>query len=136
MEITVTVDVAAVRALLNSQSARINRAMSAALNDSSALILRDMRQYPAQRPGSTYQRTHNLFNSWSRRPPTGVGLEMSVVVGSDADIAPYNVLVQHPELQAAVHVRRWQTTETVQRARQADVQRFFDVRLREAFAGT
>jgi hypothetical protein len=134
VEVSVTVNVTAVHALIRSHPARINRAMRAALNDSTAVLLRDMRQYPAQRPGSTYRRTKTLFKSWSRRPPEGVGLDMYAVVGSDSGAAPYNIRVQHPDFQAAVHVGRWQTTRTVQRARQDDIQRFFDVRMREAFA--
>ena len=136
MEITVSVDVSAVRALLNSQSRRINLAMRGGINDATALLLRDMRTYPAQRPGSSYQRTGTLRNSWSRRPPQGQGLDMYGVVGSDPQIAPYNAQVQHPELQAAMHVGRWQTTETVTNLRRGLVQQMFDDRMREAFAGT
>lgn len=136
MEITVQVNLAAVRALLNSQSTRINRAMRAGLTDASVLVLRHIRTYPAQRPGSTYIRTGALGKSWSRRPPEGTGLDMYAVVGSDPQVAPYNIQVQHPEFQAAVHVGRWQTTADVIRRDTAEIQRYFDVRLREAFAGT
>ena len=136
MEVDITVNVAAVRALIASQPSRVNRAMRAALNDSSALLLRDMRTYPPARPGSSYVRTGNLRNSWSRRPPVGQGLEMSVLVGSDSNVAPYNAEVQHPQFQAAVHVGRWQTTETVVNHRQATIQGYFDARMREAWAGT
>lgn len=136
MEITVDVNVSAVRALLNTQSQRINRAMRAGLTDASVLVLRHIRTYPAQRAGSSYIRTGALGKSWSRRPPQGTGLDMFAVVGSDPGVAPYNIYVQHPELQAAVHVGRWQTTEDVVRRDTAEVQRFFDIRMREAFAGT
>ena len=136
MEVTITVNAEPLRALLKTHAQRINRAMLAGMNDAQTLLLRDMKTYPGQRPGSTYVRTHMLEKSWSKTRITGSGIDITGGVGSDPNVAPYNINVQHPEFQAAIHVGRWQTTETVSRRDQPHIQRFFDVRMREAFAGT
>lgn len=136
MEVTIAVDSSALRALLRTHAQRINRAMYAGMTDAQSLLLRDMKTYPAQRPGSEYVRTGKLRDSWSKTRISGSGIDISGGVGSDPQVAPYNVQVQHPEFQAAIHVGRWQTTETVIRRDLPRIQENFDRRMREAFAGT
>ena len=136
MEVTITVEASALRALLRTHAQSINRATLAGMHDAQTLLLRDMKTYPGKPPGSKYDRTGKLRDSWSKTPITGAGVDITGGVGSDPIVAPYNVLVQHPEFQAAVHVGRWQTTETVINRRLPRIQENFDRRMREAFAGT
>ena len=136
MEVTITVNAEPLRALLKTHAQRINRATLAGMHDAQTLLLRDMKTYPGQRPGSTYVRTGKLRDSWSKTRITGAGIDITGGVGSDPIVAPYNIRVQHPEFQAAIHVGRWQTTETVIRRDLPRIQENFDRRMREAFAGT
>lgn len=135
MEVTITVDDRALQSLLASWRPRVNRAMYRGMTDATVLLLRDMKTYPAARPGSSYKRTGKLRDSWTRRVD-GLGFDVTGLVGSDPLVAPYNAEVQHPDLQAAIHVGRWQTTETVINRDMPRIQGYFDTRMREAFAGT
>lgn len=113
---------------------RINRAMRAAMEDSTVLLLREMQTYPPQRPGSSYRRTNMLKSSWFRRI-RGTGNETVGEVVSSGNTAPYNRVVQDAERQARVHRGRWtNTAQEVQRRNTATIQRYFDRRLRDEFA--
>jgi hypothetical protein len=107
--ISVDIQSAAALRLLTSAPAGLARALDGTLNDASALMLRELRTYPPQRAGSTYIRRKMLDRSWSRQF-SGSGLERSVVVGSNENIAPYNREVQDAERQAKVHKGRWRNT--------------------------
>lgn len=84
-------------------------ALDGTVNDASALMLRELRTYPPAPRNSTYKRTKTLDRSWSRRF-SGSGLDRSVVIGSNENIAPYNRRVQDAEKQARVHRSRWRNT--------------------------
>ena len=133
MEITITIDDAQVRTMLSQTPQRINWAMRAAMNDATALVMRDMRDDPTQNPESDYVRTDNLKNSWTRKI-SGLGLKITGLVGSNPNTAPYNALVQDARQQAQVHRVRWgdRTVQAVARNRTADVNRMFADRLRQA----
>lgn len=132
MEVTITIDDAAVRAMLRRAPDRINWAMRAAMNDATTLLLTDMRAYPTQRAGSKYVRRNEegLKGSWSRTI-TGQGLGVVGRVGSNPNKAPYNRRVQDATMQARVHQGRWQTVQSVTRQRDATIRGFFETRLRE-----
>lgn len=131
-EITVTIDSRAVRAMLNAAPNRVTRAMRNAAEDSTALLLRVVREYPPKRYSSTYVRTGTLGRSWSRSV-SGSGLEVIGRVTSSGDIAPYNRLVQDRERQARVHRGRWQTAQGVAAQNAGRVQSFYDRRLAAEF---
>ena len=55
---------------------------------------RHIAKYPPQRLRKTnYRRTGTLKRSWSKRV-TAAGVEVAGIVGSNSNIAPYNVVVQ------------------------------------------
>jgi hypothetical protein len=84
-------------------------------------LQRDMADYPAQRPGSSYVRTGTLGRRWtvkiSRRSD---GVEGRV--GNNTVYAPF---VQSHRFQARIHRGRWQTdAKVVDKNRQAIVADF------------
>ena len=113
---------------------RIDRALRAAMEDSTVLLLREQQTYPPQRTGSTYKRTNTLRRSWSRRiRQEGSGIVGEV--GSSGNTAPYNRYVQDQTQQANIHRGRWtNTAQETARRNESTVQRYFDRRLREEFS--
>lgn len=132
--INVDIDSRQVREMIDRAPARINRALRAAMDDSTVLLLREMQTYPPQRQGSAYKRTNTLRRSWLRRV-TNVGVGVTGEVVSSGNMAPYNRLVQDQTQQARVHRGRWtNTAQEVARRNERTVQRYFDRRLREEFS--
>jgi len=132
--VTIQIDSQETRLLLTRAPQRINRALRAAMEDATVLLLREQQTYPAQRPGSKYRRTNMLRRSWSRRIRQE-GSSLVGEVGSNEGMAPYHRRVQDATEQASIHRGRW--TNTVQettRRNQATIQRYFDRRLREEFS--
>ena len=132
--VTIQIDSQETRMLLTRSPQRINRALRAAMEDATVLLLREQQTYPAQRPGSKYRRTNMLRRSWSRRIRQE-GSSLVGEVGSNEGMAPYHRRVQDATQQASIHRGRW--TNTVQettRRNQATIQRYFDRRLREEFS--
>ena len=132
--VTIRIDSQETRLLLTRAPQRINRALRAAMEDATVLLLREQQTYPAQRPGSKYRRTNMLRRSWSRRIRQE-GSSLVGEVGSNEGMAPYHRRVQDATQQASIHRGRW--TNTVQettRRNQATIQRYFDRRLREEFS--
>ena len=133
--VTIQIDSRETRLMLLRAPSRIDRALRAAMEDSTALLLREQRTYPPKRAGSAYVRTENLMKSWSRTPVRREGSTLVAEVGSNRDTAPYHRYVQDATMQASIHRGRW--TNTVQettRRNQATIQRYFDRRLREEFS--
>ena len=119
-----------VRRMLAQTPAALERAMRGAMNDATALLLRDLQTYPPQRTGSSYVRTGTLRRSWSR-DIDGQGLAMRGIVGSNENMAPYNRLVQSEADQATVHRGRWtNTVQNVLSRNQSAIQEMFDARFR------
>jgi len=132
MDVIIRVDAREAEQMISQAPVQIRRAMRMGMEDATALLLRDMRDYPTQRPGSTYIRTHTLDRSWNREVKgqfMAVGDELRGVIFSNGNIAPYNRLVQDDLFQAQVHRGRWLTVQDIQRLRQQDVQRVFEARL-------
>lgn len=132
--VTIQIDSREVRNLLDRAPGRINRALRAAMDDSTVLLLRELQTYPPQRTGSTYRRTNTLRRSWSRRIyRDGSGIVGEV--GSSGNTAPYNRYVQDQTQQASIHRGRWtNTAQETARRNTTTVQRYFDRRLREEFS--
>lgn len=129
MSVSITIDDKAVLRMLRNAPDKINRAMSAAMNDATAMLLRDLKTYPAAPPGSTYRRTRTLGRSWSRKI-SGRGANIVGRVGSNSNIAPYNRYVQDADRQARVHQGRWKnTTQGVAQRRTRAIKRMFRDRL-------
>jgi len=63
MQITIDIRSEAVHKLLRKSPAAAGNAVAGAINDSSALYLRELKIYPEQRPGSSYVRTRTLGRS-------------------------------------------------------------------------
>ena len=132
--VTIDIDSRAARLLLTRAPQRIDRALRAAMEDSTVLLLREQQTYPPQRTGSTYKRTNTLRRSWSRRIRQE-GSELVGEVGSNSNIAPYNRYVQDQMQQASIHRGRWSNTvQETSRRNSATIQRYFDRRLREEFS--
>ena len=132
--VTIQIDSRETRLMLLRAPGRIDRALRAAMEDSTTLLLREQQTYPPQRTGSTYRRTNTLRRSWSRRIRQE-GSELVGEVGSNANIAPYNRYVQDQTQQALIHRGRWSNTvQETTRRNQATIQRYFDRRLREEFS--
>ncbi len=132
--VTIQIDSREARNLLDRAPGRINRALRAAMDDSTVLLLRELQTYPPQATGSTYKRTGTLRRSWMRR----VTQEGSAIVGevvSSGNMAPYNRLVQDQTRQARIHRGRWtNTVQETSRRNERTIQRYFDRRLREEFS--
>lgn len=54
---------------------------------------RKIAEYPPKKGASTYRRTGTLKRSWSSQVKSGGG-RIEGVVGSNSNVAPYNVIVQ------------------------------------------
>ena len=132
--VTIQIDSREARLLLTRAPQRIDRALRAAMEDSTVLLLREQQTYPPQRTGSTYKRTNTLRRSWSRRIyRDGSGIVGEV--GSSGNTAPYNRYVQDQTQQATIHRGRWtNTAQETARRNTTTVQRYFDRRLREEFS--
>jgi len=132
--VNIEIDSRAVRNMIDRAPARVNRALRAAMDDSTILLLREVQTYPPQRPGSTYKRTGTLKRSWLRRV-RGDASSVTGEVVSSGNMAPYNRQVQDQTRQARVHRGRWtNTVQEVARRNERTIQRYFDRRLREEFA--
>ena len=158
--VTVQIESRQVIGYLQAMPGRLNRAMRAAMDDSTALLLRDMATYPARQsrkpnPGQfvserqrrfvmasirdgrikmPYKRTNTLKRSWQRRI-IGEGNGIVGEVLSSGNMAPYNRLLQDRDNQAGMHQPNWtNTVQTVMERRRTTIQRYFDRRLREEFS--
>lgn len=132
--VTIDIDSRAARLLLTRAPQRIDRALRAAMEDSTVLLLREQQTYPPAPAGSTYKRTNTLRRSWSRRIRQE-GSELVGEVGSSGNTAPYNRYVQDQTQQASIHRGRWSNTaQETARRNTTTVQRYFDRRLREEFS--
>lgn len=80
------------------------------------ILEQGIRPYPPPPPGSTYDRTYRLFNSWHSNVPSGG--DLFIVESSGVD---YAELVQQRSTQAWMHRNRWQTVEDVAEEREAFV---------------
>jgi hypothetical protein len=111
---------------------RMDNAIRGTLEDGSTLMLAGITRYPAPPADSTYRRTNTLFRSWSRKPIIRTSFGWQVIIGSNANMAPYNRLVQSRPTQAAIHRGRWVTAEDVIEAAAGPIQRFAQSRIRAA----
>ncbi len=132
MEVSITVDDAAVRALLDQTPRRIDRAMTSAMHDATSYLLRQMRVYPSPPAGSKYRRTGTLARSWHVPPFQGSGLSLVGRVASSGTTAPYNRWVQDRARQAYMHVGRWQTAQDVAERSTQAINDMFQNRIRAA----
>ena len=132
--VTIDIDSRAARLLLDRAPQRIDRALRAAMEDSTVLLLREQQTYPTAPAGSKYKHTNTLRRSWSRRIyQDGSGIVGEV--GSSGNTAPYNRYVQDQTMQASQHRGRWtNTAQETARRNTTTVQRYFDRRLREEFS--
>lgn len=119
-DFSIDVDDREVSRLIARAPDRLGHALEGAGNDVSALMLRDLTTYPQQSPESTYHRTMTEARSWSREF-SGRGLEFEVVIGSNGNIAPYNIYVQDEDRQAEVHRGVWENTVQATARRYEDI---------------
>jgi hypothetical protein len=124
-----------VRRMLAQTPAALERAMRGAMNDATALLLRELQTYPTQRTGRSYVRTGTLRRSWSR-DIDGQGLAMRGIVGSNENMAPYNRLVQDADRQAPIHHGLWTNTiQNVVSRNETAIQDMFEARFRAELEG-
>lgn len=131
MNLSISIDDDDVRALIIRTPDKLNAAMLGGMNDATALLLRELKTYPAQPSGSTYKRTRALSNSWHKEIE-GSGLSIRGTVGSNENIAPYNRWVQDRDRQAAVHRGRWDTAQDVLQRNEQNIRGMFGARVRAA----
>jgi hypothetical protein len=130
--INISIDMAEARRVINDLPKALERALRGAMNDASALLLREVKIYGPERAGQTYKRTHTLERSWSRTPITGHGTDLHQTIGSNANMAPYNRRVQDRDNQAAAFRSRWRehTAQAVAERNEQHVQDMFQARVR------
>ena len=134
-DIALQINDSEVRRMLAQTPAALQRAMRGAMNDATALLLRDLQTYPPQRTGSSYVRTGTLRRSWSR-DIQGDGLAMRGIVGSNSNMAPYNRAVQDADQQAPIHRGRWtNTVQNVVSRNESAIQDMFEARFRAELEG-
>lgn len=139
MNISITIDNGQIQRLMRTFPVRAQRALAAGMTDATLYLQRLLMDYPAQRRLSTYKRTNTLKRSWLQsdsrrvRPTSGGGVEGGVY--SNANIAPYNRMVQDTDRQATIHrvVWRGHTVQAIAAAKERDVQRMFEMRLQQEF---
>lgn len=78
-------------------------------SDALELLKKRMQEYPAPPPGSTYDRTFELKNSWQET----VILSGTTLIGNLFSNVPYGPFVQDEQEQAGIHQGRWQTIQSV-----------------------
>lgn len=128
-DVTITIDDKEVREMLRRTPRDVDRALRLAMRDAVTLLTRDMKEYPRAPFGSTYIRTNVLKDSWSNNVQVRGG-EVTGIVGSNSNMAPYNRYVQDEPKQAEIHQGRWNTVQSVAEMRQPTIERMFSVRLR------
>lgn len=123
-----------VRRLLRQSPAAAGRAAGGAINDISALYLRELKTYPDRRSGSSYVRTRTLARSWNRQLG-GSGLSQWALVGSNGNMAPYNRRVQDETRQARMHRQTWRekTVQAVERNTRRQTSTFLQRRVNAEF---
>jgi hypothetical protein len=130
MNVSLRVDDAAARAQMERYPDKMERALRGAIEDATALLLREAQTYPEQDPGADYVRTGTLMRSWDRSPIQGTGLSLWAIVGSDDRIAPYNRYVMDDAHQARVHQERWDTIQGIALAATPQIVAMFEARVR------
>lgn len=132
MNLSIRIEDGEVRDLIDRTPAKLDDAMLGGMNDATALLLRELKEYPPPPPGSTYKRTRSLSNSWHKEIE-GHGLLLRGTVGSNDNIAPYNRWVQDEERQAEIHRGRWRNTaQEVLRRNEQNIRSMFSARVRAA----
>lgn len=130
MRADMKIDDSAAQSLLANEPSRVRTAMRGAANDGMTYVLAIQRRYPDESPRGAYRRTFTLQRSWSGKIVEN-GDEISAIVGSNGNMAPYNRRVQDETKQARVHRGRWTNTiQATARSAQPHVQRFYENRLR------
>ena len=90
-----------------------------AVRDEVAEGVRFMSEYPPSPAGSTYRRTGTLRRSWSFEVKSGGG-RIEGSVGSNSNVAPYNMTVQGDE-QGSVFINiGWRDTKTLGKIMEKD----------------
>lgn len=130
MNLRLTVEDREARAEMARFPDKMERAVRGAIEDVSALLLREAQTYPQQRPGTEYVRTGTLMRSWDRSPVQGTGVNLWAIVGSDDNMAPYNRWVMDEAMQAAVHADLWRTIQAIARDNDDRAQSMFEARVR------
>lgn len=139
MNITIKIDDRQVIAMMRAFPQRAQRALVAGMTDATIYMQRLLMDYPEQRKGSTYKRTHTLERSWlqpdSRRIQRTAGGGVEGGVFSSKFAQSYNRLVQDADNQAQVHRSTWRghTVQAIAAAKERDVQRMFSIRLAQEF---
>ena len=114
--------------MLERAPGRVNRAMRRGMEDAASLLLRVLITYPPKVDSSVYRRAGTLGRSWARRID-GTGMNLRGEVGSNANIAPYNRVVQDRERQARVHRGRWITVQSAAQRNERAIDQMFRQRL-------
>ena len=91
-------------------------------------VEREMKQYPAERSGSSYRRTHILEQGWhsdTDRIRNGVRGK----IGTNVGYAPW---VQSEQFQVGIHRGRWQTDQEVVDRNLSIIVRDFEYTIKKA----
>ena len=100
------------------------------------MLLKDIRPYPEERPGQTYQRgkdprSERLRTRWT----TKVSRSANGVIGKIGNNASYAPWVQSHQFQAWMHRGRWQTDLVVIDKNRAAIVRDFERAIYRAMSG-
>ncbi len=130
----ISLDSSEVTEMLSRAPRQIAQASRAAVSDILAILARDLKTYPPQRP-TRYRRSHTLERSWQKNVEAR-GANVIGRVRSSGQIAPYNRWVQDELRQAWMHRGHWtNTVQAVGRARRTTAQEIWRRRLRQ-FVGS
>jgi hypothetical protein len=111
-----------------------DRALKRAMSPATKIVFEKVREYPPNRPGSSYIRTYNLRRSWRRRITNNAQGVVGIVESSPED-ARYNIWVKSPQYQAGIHRGLWPTTQADADNVQDKVEREFQKEIDRALEG-
>jgi hypothetical protein len=94
--------------------------------DALELLSKRLQLYPPPPPGSTYDRTGALRNSWQETL-----VMSSTVLGIVYNNIDYGPFVQDAEEQAGIHQGRWQTTQSVLEEEEGNIVGLYERHLEE-----
>lgn len=88
---------------------RVGKALLRATKAATALLVKELQEYPDKRPESNYRRTYTLGRQWHAEAK----MTSDDVLGLVGNTVPYAPYVQSYEKQASMHWGTWQTDKQV-----------------------
>lgn len=119
------------KGILPRRLARLYGEFALLMGDLATQCHDELATYPPQRAGTKYRRTGTLGRSWSHRVLLKSD-RIEAVVGSQGQIAPYNVFVQGPNRRPVFGVIGWKTPKEVLKKKWPRLKREIRAKLKDA----